>query len=53
MISGTPGRIMDMINRKALVLDKLKLFVLDEVDEMLRENFSEQIKVLCTSIPAC
>ena len=40
---GTPGRVYDMINRRALRLDEVKLFVLDEADEMLSRGFKEQI----------
>lgn len=43
IIVGTPGRVNDMINRGALRLDKLKLFVLDEADEMLSRGFKEQV----------
>lgn len=43
VVVGTPGRVNDMINRGALRLDKLKLFVLDEADEMLSRGFKDQI----------
>jgi translation initiation factor 4A len=43
IISGTPGRVYDMINRRALGLDQIKLFVLDEADEMLSRGFKDQI----------
>lgn len=43
IVVGTPGRVHDMINRKALKLDHLQLFVLDEADEMLSRGFKEQI----------
>ena len=42
-LSGTPGRVYDMISRRALKLDDVKLFVLDEADEMLSRGFKEQI----------
>jgi superfamily II DNA/RNA helicase len=35
VVVGTPGRVYDMINRRALRLDHVALFVLDEADEML------------------
>lgn len=35
IVSGTPGRIYDMIKKGYLNVDHLKLFVLDEADEML------------------
>ena len=43
LLSGTPGRVYDMISRRALKLDDVKLFVLDEADEMLSRGFKEQI----------
>lgn len=35
VVVGTPGRVHDMINRHALRTDGMKVFVLDEADEML------------------
>jgi len=43
IVVGTPGRVNDMIERSVLRLDKLKLFVLDEADEMLSRGFKDQI----------
>ncbi|KAJ1423172.1 eukaryotic initiation factor 4A [Ochromonadaceae sp. CCMP2298] len=43
VVVGTPGRVYDMINRRALRLDDVSLFVLDEADEMLSRGFKEQI----------
>ena len=40
---GTPGRVFDMINRRALYTDTIKVFVLDEADELLNRGFREQI----------
>jgi ATP-dependent RNA helicase len=42
-ISGTPGRVYDMIQKKHLRTRSLKMFVLDEADEMLNKGFKEQI----------
>jgi ATP-dependent RNA helicase len=42
-VSGTPGRVFDMIKRKHLRTRNLKMFVLDEADEMLNRGFREQI----------
>lgn len=39
MVSGTPGRVYDMINRKALRTRNLKMLILDEADEMLTKGF--------------
>lgn len=35
VVVGTPGRIHDMIERRVLKTDQMKLFILDEADEML------------------
>lgn len=43
IISGTPGRIFDLIGRGHLKTDKLKFIVVDEADEMLSHGFKEQI----------
>ena len=46
VVVGTPGRIMDLINRGVLKLEKLKFFVLDEADEMLNMGFLEDIEFI-------
>jgi len=43
VVVGTPGRVYDMINRGAFRTDQVKMFVLDEADEMLSRGFKEQI----------
>jgi translation initiation factor 4A len=43
VVSGTPGRVYDMIARGVLRTDNIKLFVLDEADEMLSRGFKDQI----------
>ncbi|XP_077988008.1 eukaryotic initiation factor 4A-II-like isoform X4 [Glandiceps talaboti] len=43
VVVGTPGRVFDMINRGALTVTHIKLFVLDEADEMLSRGFKDQI----------
>lgn len=43
VISGTPGRVFDMIKRRALRTREIKMLVLDEADEMLSKGFKEQI----------
>jgi translation initiation factor 4A len=43
VVVGTPGRVFDMINRGALKTNHIKMFVLDEADEMLSRGFKEQI----------
>ncbi|KAJ8291280.1 ATP-dependent RNA helicase eIF4A [Rhodotorula toruloides] len=43
VIVGTPGRVFDMIQRRALKTDHIKIFCLDEADEMLSRGFKDQI----------
>lgn len=43
VVSGTPGRVFDMIQRRALRTRSVKVLVLDEADEMLGKGFKEQI----------
>merc|ERR1719228_2978736 len=43
IVVGTPGRVFDMISRKYLRTQNIKMFVLDEADEMLSRGFKDQI----------
>ena len=43
VVSGTPGRVFDMIKRRSLRTRQIKVLVLDEADEMLGKGFKEQI----------
>ena len=43
MVVETPGRIHDMIRRKYLQVNKMRLLVIDEADEMLSAGFKEQM----------
>ena len=43
VVSGTPGRVFDMIKRRTLRTRNIKMLVLDEADEMLSKGFKEQI----------
>jgi len=43
VVVGTPGRVFDMINRKVFKTGDIKMFVLDEADEMLSRGFKDQI----------
>ena len=49
VVVGTPGRVYDMIQRGALKLNKLKLFVMDEADQMLDRGFKDQIYEIFSS----
>lgn len=46
VVVGTPGRLYDMINRRALNLEHLKTMIIDEADDMLNRGFLDQIKAL-------
>lgn len=51
IIVGTPGRILDHINRKTLRLDHVHTAILDEADEMLNMGFIDDIEAILSSIP--
>jgi translation initiation factor 4A len=51
IVVGTPGRVFDMVNRQIMVLDAVKLFVLDEADEMLSRGFKDQIYDIFQHLP--
>lgn len=51
IVIGTPGRVLDMINKKALDTKKLKLLIIDEADEMLSKIFSNQIYDIFRFLP--
>ncbi|MCW3122585.1 MAG: box helicase [Flavipsychrobacter sp.] len=52
VIVATPGRLIDLLERKALSLEHLKFVVLDEADEMLNMGFREDIDVILKNTPA-
>lgn len=52
IVVGTPGRVHDMINRKALDPRHIKMFVLDEADEMLSRGFKDQIYDVFRKLPS-
>lgn len=43
VVVGCPGRVHDMLRRRRLRVDALKVFILDEADEMLSQGFKEQV----------
>ena len=51
IVVGTPGRVLDLIERKALKIDKIKYLVLDEADEMLNMGFKEDIDAILETTP--
>jgi ATP-dependent RNA helicase DeaD len=51
MIIGTPGRVMDHLERKSLKLDQIKMVILDEADRMLDMGFVDDIKTILRQVP--
>ena len=51
VVVGTPGRVIDLIDKGALQLDDVRYFVLDEADEMLRMGFAEDVETIAQSLP--
>ena len=51
IVVGTPGRVMDLINRKKLKLHEVDFFVLDEVDEMLNMGFLDDVEIIAKGMP--
>ncbi|TVT58731.1 MAG: DEAD/DEAH box helicase [Azoarcus sp. PHD] len=52
VIVGTPGRVMDHLERGSLKLDALKMLILDEADEMLRMGFIDDVEWILDHTPA-
>jgi ATP-dependent RNA helicase DeaD len=51
IIAATPGRLIDLLQRKALKLSKVSVTVLDEADEMLNMGFKEDIDRILDTLP--
>ena len=51
VVVGTPGRVIDHLNRKTLHLDKVQIVVLDEADEMISMGFREDMETILASVP--
>jgi ATP-dependent RNA helicase len=51
VVSGTPGRVLDMIKRRCLRTRNIKMLILDEADEMLNEGFKEDIYHIYRHLP--
>lgn len=51
IVVGTPGRVIDMIEKKYLCTKNVKLLIMDEADEMLSNTFVRQIKTVIEYIP--
>ena len=51
IVVATPGRLIDLIERKAIHLEKIKYVVLDEADEMLNMGFQDDIEFILQNTP--
>ncbi len=51
IVVGTPGRVLDMIERKALNLSTIRWMILDEADEMLNMGFKEDLDTILSETP--
>ena len=51
VIVATPGRLIDLMERGAAILDEVQTVVLDEADEMLNMGFTESIERILSSVP--
>lgn len=51
IVVGAPGRVLDLIRRGSLKLDKLSFLVLDEADEMLDQGFMHDVKAILSHAP--
>ncbi|MFT4215068.1 MAG: DEAD/DEAH box helicase, partial [Microbacterium sp.] len=51
VVVGTPGRIMDHLDKGTLDLSELRFLVLDEADEMLKMGFAEDVETILASTP--
>src|SRR5205085_12210157 len=51
IVVATPGRLIDLIERKAVNLEEIKYVVLDEADEMLNMGFQDDIEFILQNTP--
>ena len=51
VVVATPGRLLDLMNRKTMNLDLVKNVILDEADEMLNMGFTESINAILAAVP--
>ncbi|TDL31848.1 DEAD/DEAH box helicase [Jeotgalibacillus sp. S-D1] len=51
VVVGTPGRVLDHIQKGTLHLDKIRFLVIDEADEMLNMGFIEQVEAIIQALP--
>lgn len=51
VVVGTPGRVLDHMDRGTLSLERISYLVIDEADEMLNMGFIEQVEAIITALP--
>lgn len=51
VVVGTPGRVLDHIERGTLVLDQVKYLIIDEADEMLNMGFIDEVEAIIKELP--
>lgn len=51
IVAGTPGRVMDLIDRGVLRFDQTKFVILDEADEMLDMGFFDDVQAILAEVP--
>jgi len=51
IVVATPGRLIDLLKRKALSLDNVKTVILDEADEMLSMGFKKELNQILSFVP--
>lgn len=51
VVVGTPGRIIDHIQKGSLKLDALKVLILDEADEMISMGFKDELEAILSAVP--
>jgi len=52
IVSGTPGRVLDVIKRRNLATRNVKMLILDEADELMTKGFKEQIYEIYRQLPS-
>src|SRR5690606_11481260 len=51
VVVGTPGRVLDHMNRGTMALDRIDYLVIDEADHMLSMGFIEQVEAIIKELP--
>lgn len=51
IVVGTPGRVIDLMNRRSMRLDRVRYLVLDEADEMLDRGFGPEVERILAATP--